>query len=182
VTYRVSAGQFATTHWVHDLEQGGGRIIGEVCHFVDSLAFVTDSEISEVHAAGYGNPQLPVQARDNVAVTLGFANGSIGSILYVADGSTRVPKERLEAFSGGRTAILNDYRTLELFGPNRKDKRGRRTQDKGHRQEIASFLRGIEHGEPPVPLVEIANVSLATFAVVESLRTGQSIRVAAPSR
>jgi predicted dehydrogenase/threonine dehydrogenase-like Zn-dependent dehydrogenase len=178
-TYRVSAGHFATTHWVHDLEQGGGRILGEVCHFVDSLAFVTDSEISEVHSAGYGDPQLPVQARDNVTVTLGFANGSIGSILYVADGSTRVPKERLEAFSGERTAILDDYRTLELFGPNRKDKRGRRTQDKGHRQEIASFLRGIERGEPPVPLAQIANVSLATLAVVESLRTGQSIRVAA---
>jgi len=130
-----------------------------------------------VHAAGYGNSHLPVQARDNVAVTLSFANGSVGSILYVADGSGRVSKERLEAFSGDRSAMLDDYRTLALFGADRNENRGSRGQDKGHRLEIDAFLRGIEQGEAPVPLGEVANVSLATLAVVESLRTGQAIRV-----
>ncbi len=158
-TYRVSAG------------------IGECCHFIDSLVFVTGSEIEEVHATGYGDSQLPVKARDNVAVTLGFANRSVGSILYVADGSGRVSKERLEAFSGGRSAILDDYRSLELFGADGKESRGGRTQEKGHRFEIDAFLRGAEQGLAPVPLGEVANVSVATLAVVESLRTGQTIRL-----
>jgi predicted dehydrogenase len=175
--YRVSAGSLAPDHWTHDLEQGGGRLIGEGCHFVDSLAYVVGSEIVEVHATGYGDPDLPVQARDNVAVTLGFKDGSVGSILYVSEGSGRVPKERVEAFSGGRTAILDDYVTLELFGPTRKERRNIRNQDKGHRLEIESFLEGVQRGEPPVPLREIANVSLATLAAVESLRAGQTIRV-----
>jgi predicted dehydrogenase len=118
-----------------------------------------------------------VQARDNVVVTLGFANGSVGSILYVADGSGRVSKERLEAFSGSRSAILDDYRSLELFGTDGKESRGGRGQEKGHRFEVDAFLRGAEQGEAPVPLGEVANVSLATLAAVESLRTGQTIRV-----
>jgi predicted dehydrogenase/threonine dehydrogenase-like Zn-dependent dehydrogenase len=175
--YRVSAGRLPADHWTHDLEQGGGRLIGECCHFIDSLVFLTGSAVEDVHARGYGNPQLPVQARDNVAVTLGFANGSVGSILYAADGSGRVPKEHLEAFSGDRSAILNDYATLDLFGPDQQESRGGRKQDKGHRSEISAFLRGVEQGEAPVPLGEVANVSLATLAVVESLRTGQTIHV-----
>jgi predicted dehydrogenase len=177
--YRVGAGRLPRDHWTHDLAQGGGRLIGEGCHFVDSLAFVAGSEIVEVHATGYGDPQLPLQARDNVAVTLGFANGSVGSILYVADGSGRVPKERVEAFSRDRTAILDDYRALELVGPTRTTKHRGRGQDKGHRLEIEAFLRGVEKGEPPVSLTEVANVSLATLAVVESLQTGQTIRITA---
>jgi predicted dehydrogenase len=176
-TYRVSAGRLPADHWTHDLEQGGGRLIGECCHFIDTLAFVTGSEIDEVHATGYGDSELPVQARDNVAVTLGFANGSVGSILYVADGSGRVPKERLEAFSANRSAILDDYRSLELFGTNGKQSRGGRGQEKGHQFEIDAFLRGAEKGQAPVPLGEVANVSLATLAAVESLRTGQTIRM-----
>jgi predicted dehydrogenase len=176
-TYRVSAGRLPPDHWTHDLEQGGGRLIGECCHFIDSLLFVTGSEIEEVHATGYGDSQLPVQARDNVAVTLGFANGSVGSILYVADGSGRVPKERLEAFSASRSAILDDYRALDLFGADGKESRGGRAQEKGHRFEIDAFLRGVEQGRTPVPLSEVANVSLATLAAVESLRTGQTIRI-----
>jgi predicted dehydrogenase/threonine dehydrogenase-like Zn-dependent dehydrogenase len=179
-TYRVSAGRLPTDHWTHDLEQGGGRLIGECCHFVDSLVFVTGSEIEEVHATGYGDSRLPLQARDNVAVTLNFANGSVGSILYVADGSSRVSKERLEAFSGSRSAVLDDYRALELFGTDGKESRGNRGQDKGHRLEIDAFLRSAEQGQAPVPLEELANVSLATLAAVESLKTGQTIRLTGP--
>ena len=176
-TYRVSAGHLPPDHWTHDLQEGGGRIIGEGCHFVDSLAFLAGSPVVEVHATGYGDPQLPVEARDNVTITLRFANGSVGSILYVAEGSGRVPKERLEGFSGGRTAILDDYRELELFEPAGNQKKSERTQDKGHQDEIAAFIRGAERGEFPVPIEEVANVSLATIAAVESLRSGRPVRL-----
>jgi polar amino acid transport system substrate-binding protein len=174
--YRVSAGRLPPDHWTYDLDEGGGRLIGEASHFVDALAFVSGSDIVSVHAAGYGGPELPMQAHDNLALTLRFANDSIGTILYVADGSRGVPKERLETFSGTRTAILDDYRTLELFGVDKKRRRAR-GQDKGHNREVQAFIRAIEGREAPIPLSVIANVSLATLAAVESLRTGQTVRV-----
>jgi predicted dehydrogenase/threonine dehydrogenase-like Zn-dependent dehydrogenase len=176
--YRVSAGALPPEHWTHDLEHGGGRLLGEGCHFVDSLAFLAGSPVSDVFATGYGAPSAPVQARDNVVVSLTFANGSTGSIAYIADGSGKVAKERLEAFAGSRTAILDDYRSLELAGAT-TERVSERTQDKGHDAEIAAFLAGIRSGVPPVALEEVANVSLATLAIVESLRTARPVRLTA---
>ena len=178
-SYRVSAGALPAEHWIHDLSQGGGRALGEVCHFVDSLAFVAGSAIESVHAAGYGRPGAPLQARENLVITLSFANGSVGGITYAADGSPRLPKERLEVFSGARTAVLDDYRKLELLGEGRRRTRRERAQDKGHAREIQVFVDAAGRGEQPVDLEEIANVSLATLAIVESLRTGRSVRLAA---
>jgi predicted dehydrogenase len=177
-SYRVSAGQLEEGHWTHDLDEGGGRVLGEVCHFIDALRFLTDADVELVHATAYGDQQRPVQARDNVAVNLTFADGSIGTILYIADGSPALPKERLEGYAADRTAILDDYRALELLGPARRLRRRRsRRQDKGHQEEVGAFLRGVECGEAPVPLDEVTNVSLATLAVVESVRTGRPVRV-----
>jgi predicted dehydrogenase/threonine dehydrogenase-like Zn-dependent dehydrogenase len=174
-TYRVSAGRLPADHWTHDLDAGGGRILGEACHFVDSLTFLAGSPVTQVSTTGYGDPTLPVQAHDNVSITLRFASQSVGSILYVSDGSGRLAKERLEAFAGTRTAILDDYRRLDLFTETGRETKKLRTQDKGHSAELQAFLVGIAAGELPVPLSEIANVSLATLAAVESLRTGQPV-------
>jgi polar amino acid transport system substrate-binding protein len=176
-SYRVSAGRLDLDHWTHDLDEGGGRLLGEGCHFVDSLRFLAGAPVERVYAVGYGAPELPVQARDNVAIELTFSNGSIGTVLYVSDGSSRVSKERIEAFAGNRTAILDDYQALELFDPAGSRKRREKRQEKGHQQEVESFLRAVEHGEPAVPVEELANVSLATLAVVESLRTGRPVRL-----
>jgi len=176
-SYRVSAGRLEKGHWIYELDEGGGRILGEVCHFIDALRFLAGADIHRVHATAYGGPQVPLQARDNVAVNLAFEDGSIGTILYVADGSPSVAKERLEAFTDDRTAILDDYRALQLLGPGRTRKAGSRRRDKGHQQEVAAFLRAVAHGEPPVALAEIANVSLATLAVVESIRTARPVQL-----
>jgi predicted dehydrogenase len=176
--YRVSAGQLDESHWTHDLDEGGGRVLGEVCHFIDSLRFLSRSDIELVHATAYGDRQRPIQARDNVSVQITFADDSIGTILYVAVGSPGLGKERLEAYANDRAAVLDDYRALELLGPKRRQKRRSRRQDKGHRAEIAAFVRAVGKGEPEVPLSEIANVSFATLAVVESMRTAQPIRIA----
>jgi predicted dehydrogenase/threonine dehydrogenase-like Zn-dependent dehydrogenase len=177
-TYRVSAGAIDPGHWVHDLRQGGGRVLGEVCHFVDSLTFLAGSPVVEVHAVGHGADGTPVQARDNVVVTLAFADGSAGSILYVAESAPGIGKERVEAFARGRVGVLDDYRTLDLHAGSEHEARNLREGDKGHRAEAEAFLAGARRGEPPVPLEELANVSLATLAVVESLRTGRPVRVA----
>ncbi|MBA3434349.1 MAG: Gfo/Idh/MocA family oxidoreductase, partial [Actinobacteria bacterium] len=175
-SYRVSAGPLPPEHWLHDLVEGGGRAVGEACHFIDSLAFLADSPIRQIYASGYGAPGSPLQSRDNLALTLTFDNGSVGSIVYAAEGSPRVPKERVELFSGSRSAVLDDYRTLELFGTRRR-RISQRAQDKGHTMELAAFLRGAEQGRPPVALDVVANVSLATLAAVESLRTGKAVRI-----
>jgi polar amino acid transport system substrate-binding protein len=176
-SYRVSAGTIPADHWIHDLAQGGGRAIGEVCHFLDCVTYLSGSHVVQVHALGYGGPELPVQAHDNLAITLLMADGSVGSIVYVADGASGVPKERFEVFSGSRTGVLDDYRSLELFDGRSSEKRAGRTQDKGHRAEIAAFVAGVKAGRDPVPVAEVENVSLASFAVVESLRTGAPVRV-----
>jgi polar amino acid transport system substrate-binding protein len=175
--YRVSAGHIDSDSWVHDLEQGGGRTLGEVCHFVDSLRFIAGSPIVRVHAVAHGRPDLPVQAWDNVVVSVAFESGSVGTIVYAAEGGPRVPKERLEVFRSGCTAILDDYRTLDLFGRSGHATKKLRTQDKGHRAEIEAFVEGVRNGQPPVPLADIENVSAATLALVESIRTGLTIEL-----
>lgn len=175
-TYRVSAGAIPESSWVHDLDQGGGRILGEVCHFVDTLTFLARSPVTQVHASGFSDTDAPAQARDNVAVTLRHANGSLGTILYVARSAPGVDKERVEAFGRAGAAILDDYRLLSLHG-TRPETIKSRAQDKGHRDEVAAFVQGLRQGRHPVPLSELDNVSLATIAAVESMLTGHPVQV-----
>lgn len=178
LSYRVSAGRIPPSHWVHDLEQGGGRLIGECCHFLDTLSFLAGSKITEVHAVGFGGPQQPLQTRDNLVITLTFESGSVGTLVYVADGSPGLPKERLEVFAGDRTVVVDDYRVLERYdGPTHSRDR-LKAQDKGHAAEVAAFVHGVRAGEHPISLDAIENVHLACFAAVDSLRTGLRTHVA----
>jgi predicted dehydrogenase len=173
--YRVSAGQIEQGSWVHDLDQGGGRAIGEACHFVDTLRFLVGKPVTAIHAIGYGQPGAPVQARDNLVISLSFADGSAGTIIYSAAGSAHLPKERLEVFRGARTAVLDDYRALELYGPLGRRTVKTRSQEKGHREEAASFIAGIRGGTVSMSLDEIANVSRASIAIAESVATGRPV-------
>jgi predicted dehydrogenase len=175
--YRVAAGSLPPTNWQHDLAVGGGRIVGEACHFVDSLAYLTGSEIDEAYAVGIADREKAIQARDNVIATLTHADGSLGSILYAADVGPGVPKERIEVHCRSRSGTLDDFRVLELYDGGRPERLRKRTQQKGHQQELDAFLAGVREGEPPVPLREVVNVSMATLAIVESLRTGRRVRV-----
>lgn len=177
--YRVAAGAVPSDNWVHDLAEGGGRAIGEGCHFVDSLAFLVDAPIVRVAAAGHGLPDLPVQAHDNLVVTLWFEDGSIGSIVYVAAGGGGLAKERIEVFAPATSAVLDDYSRLEFFGANVPKAHELRQADKGHKAEISAFVEAIRTGIPPVPIPVIANVSAATLAIVESLRTSLPIEIIA---
>jgi predicted dehydrogenase/threonine dehydrogenase-like Zn-dependent dehydrogenase len=177
LSYRVSAGRLPDDHWTHDLAQGGGRILGEVCHFVDALSFLTGHPVAGVCASGHWSASRSLQACDNLVVTLRSADRSTASLVYVAAGSPRVAKERVEGFCGTRAAVLEDYRTLDLYNVGRHDRRRPGAQDKGHRQEISAFLRAVRTGEPAIEPAEIANVTLATLAIVESLRTGRTVRL-----
>ena len=117
--YRINAGYLPPDHWVNDREQGGGRILGEVCHFVDLLMFLAASPIVEVEARTVGNSGR--YSGDNVIVSLRFANGSEGTISYLANGDRAFSKERIEVFGGGSAAVLEDFRRLELVRDGRKE-------------------------------------------------------------
>ncbi len=174
---RVNAGPLPRGHWTQDPEQGGGRILGEACHFVDLLSFLAGARPSRIFAGGA--PAFGVDTEDNFAATLEFANGAVGSLVYTSAGDRAFPKERIEVFCGERVAVLDDFRTLEIWrAGNRRVWNSRLAQDKGHRQVWEAFIRSIQDGAPsPIPAEEIFAGTRATFALRRAVRqkTGEEI-------
>ena len=165
--YRVNAGAIPQDSWIQDRDVGGGRIVGEVCHFIDLMTFLCGSLPTRVYATSlpdaYGH-------HDTVNIILDFANGSIGSVAYLANGSRSLYKERLEVSWQGCSAVLRDFRRLEIYSPKRRVYR-RASQDKGQRAMVASFLHAVSRGEaPPIAMEEAIMVSRATLCAVDSLR------------
>jgi predicted dehydrogenase/threonine dehydrogenase-like Zn-dependent dehydrogenase len=175
--YRVNAGYLPPDHWVNDREQGGGRILGEVCHFVDLLMFLVASPITEVEGRALRNSRR--YSGDNVLISIRFANGSEGTINYLANGDRSLSKERLEVFGGGAVAVLEDFRRLDLMREGtKKTIHSRWRQDKGHRGEWAAFAESVrqERGGP-IPLHELVCSTLATLRIQESVATGKQLAV-----
>ncbi|HET6177591.1 MAG TPA: bi-domain-containing oxidoreductase [Candidatus Sulfotelmatobacter sp.] len=175
--YRVNAGYLPPDHWVNDREQGGGRILGEVCHFVDLVMFLAGSPIVEVEARMIGN--VGRYSGDNVLVSLRFANGSQGTISYLASGDRSYSKERIEVFGGGAVAVLEDFRRLELVRDGRTETiHSRWRQDKGHRSEWAAFAEYVQRrSDAPIGFEEIVCTTLATLRINESAATGKPLAV-----
>jgi predicted dehydrogenase/threonine dehydrogenase-like Zn-dependent dehydrogenase len=182
IHYRVNAGYVPPDHWLNDPQQGGGRIIGEVCHFVDLLCFLTGSVPIEVETRSL--PNSAHYSNDNVLCLLRFANGSLGTISYLANGDKSFSKERIEVFGGGSVAVLEDFRRVELVrGGKKRVVHSLMRRDKGHRGEWAAFIDAIEAGkESPIPFHEIVSSMMATFALEKSRCLGQPVVVKQPSR
>ena len=174
---RVNAGPLPADHWAHDPEDGGGRLIGEGCHFVDLLSYLSGGPTVVVHALAVPHPQRPLECSDEVVATLRFGNGGVGTLVYTGGGDPRLPKERIEAFGGGLAAVLDDFRRLELSrGGKRRVTKQR--QDKGHKAELARFLAAVR-GEAEAPAVSTyLDSTRATLALVDSLRDGSAVEVA----
>lgn len=169
MTMTVNAGEIPPGHWTQNPEAGGGRIIGEGCHFIDLLSYLADSPVERVTAMMVGGG--PAVRDDKMTVLLGFGDGSIGTIHYFANGSKRYPKETLDVFSDGRVLRLDNFRETTGYGFRgfRRFKTWR--QDKGHGAEIAGFIDRVEHGgDALIPFDEIVNVTRASFAAVESAK------------
>jgi predicted dehydrogenase len=175
--YRVNAGYLPLTHWTHDPAQGGGRIIGEGCHFIDFLSFLVGAPPVSVQT--HSLPDGGRYREDNVVLTFSFPDGSLGTLTYLANGDKAFPKERVEVFCGGRAAALDDFRSLELVsGGRRVTHQSRLRQDKGHAglwQAFADALTGA--GAPPIPYAHLLGVTRASFAAVESLRSGRLVNI-----
>jgi len=177
IHYRVNAGYIPSDHWVNDPEQGGGRILGEVCHFVDFLCFLAGACPVEVQAQTVGNPGQ--YSQDNVVASLKFSNGTLGTISYLANGDKSVSKERVEVFGGGSVATLEDFRRLELVRNGHKQiTRARWAQDKGHKAEMQAFVDALlGKAPPPISFEQVVGSTLATLRLQNSCQTGQPLRV-----
>lgn len=173
--YRVNAGFIPDNHWTQDPAIGGGRIIGEACHFIDVLTFLVGAP--PVLVSAHALPNNGKYSEDNVSMTFTFADGSIGVVDYLANGDKSMPKERLEVFCGGMVAVLDDYVSLSMVKDGkRKEERG--AQDKGWRAELSAFAESIKAGkEPPIPYQQILAVTRSTFAAVESIRSKSAIEI-----
>jgi predicted dehydrogenase/threonine dehydrogenase-like Zn-dependent dehydrogenase len=175
--YRVNAGFLPLDHWLHDPEQGGGRIIGEACHFVDFLTFLIGSPPTSVQAQSL--PDLGRYHQDNAVMTFAFPDGSLGTVSYLANGDKTFPKEWVEVFVGGRIAILDDFRSLELIDHGKRHvERSRLRQDKGHQAEWEAFSSALKSGgPPPIPYKHIFGVTTATFAAMKALQNGERVDI-----
>jgi predicted dehydrogenase/threonine dehydrogenase-like Zn-dependent dehydrogenase len=167
----VNAGAIPPQHWTQDPAVGGGRIVGEACHFIDLLRFLAGSRITEFQAMSMGRTASMTTVEDKTSITLRFADGSIGSILYLANGHKAMPKERLEVFAAGRVLQLDNFRRLNAFGWPTFSGMKLWRQDKGQRACAAAFVRAVEMGAAsPIPIDEIVEVSRVSIEIAEALR------------
>lgn len=171
--YRINAGYVSGDTWIQDLEVGGGRIIGEVCHFIDYLTWLNGSLPVSVFASA-----LPDSGgrNDTVNINIAFENGSTGVVAYYANGPKSMPKEYIEVFHNGFSGVINNFKELFLFGKS-KHKKKLLNLDKGQRAMVEQFLSSIQTGIPLIPYEEIITVTQATFAVLESIKTRQAVDI-----
>lgn len=167
----VNAGSIPADHWTQDREVGGGRIIGEGCHFIDLMRFLAGSKIVSVQARRMGDTPSMKITEDKAVITLSFADGSFGTIHYLANGSSGFSKERIEVFTAGRVLQLDNFRKLKGFGWPKFNKMNLWRQDKGQKACVSAFLHAIEHGiDAPIAIEEIFEVARVSVQVAEMLR------------
>lgn len=177
VNIRVNAGFVPPDHWSQDPELGGGRLIGEACHFVDLACALVGADPVLVFATGAVKPGQPLLLNDNVCITLRFADGSVASIVYTADGAKAMPKEHVEMFGGGRCATIDDFRSVTLYEGDTGVRQVKGTQNKGQHQMLAAWVAGMRTGVGALPIGTALAVSAATIAAVESMTLGEAVPI-----
>ena len=170
MNFRVNASIIPKDHWIQKREIGGGRILGEICHFVDLMQFFAGALPNSVFASRMQS-NLETELADTLSCTISFSNGSVGTLTYVTVGDASMPKEQLEIFSGGQAAVIHDFRGATLYrgnGNNEIKKSG-----KGHREEVKAFLEAIRKGgDAPIPFAELYATTETCFAIEDSLASG----------
>jgi polar amino acid transport system substrate-binding protein len=170
--YRISAGHIPRNHWTQDPGAGGGRILGEVCHFIDLMQYMCGADPVAVSAMCIATSNHEVKADDNVVISLRFADGSVGSIGYFAEGAKSMPKEQLEVLGAGRSGVLENFQAVRLWSG--RGSRRVRCSGKGHADEVKAFLDGIGSGKPPIAWRSQLATTLATLRVLDALASGRT--------
>lgn len=174
IVYRVNAGFIPNTSWVCQPEHGG-RIIGEVCHFIDCLVFLTNAMPLQIFAQAISSSNSVALNQDTVSIQIKFSDGSIGTINYFANGDSSFPKEYCECFSEQSIAIMNNFSSLELYKGG-SAKKMKFDGKKGHKEEIEATINAIKQGgDMPISFKEIYAVTKATFLAVQSIEKGSVI-------
>jgi predicted dehydrogenase/threonine dehydrogenase-like Zn-dependent dehydrogenase len=170
----MNAGNIPASVWVHDMKVGGGRILGEACHYVDLISYLTGSKVESVLMSAMGTN--PADETDNAVIILKYENGSQGVINYFANGHKSYSKERIEVYSQGRTLIVDNFRKLSAYGF--KSGGFSKSQDKGHTEQFRLFIESLKQGgKELIPFDSVMNTTFATLATLESLKTGNWVKV-----
>lgn len=177
LNYRINAGVIPKDGWIQDREIGGGRIVGEVCHFIDTCSFLIGSEPVTVSASCVRKDDQSIPDEDNVNILINYANGSTATIGYYAYGNRQLPKEYIELFASGIAMQMNDFRELTIFCGNKKERSKSSNQDKGFANEFAAFREAIRSGIPSIPFASICATTRTAFKVLESLRTNTVVKI-----
>jgi len=172
IVIRVNSGKMPIDHWVNDPVIGGGRVIGEACHFIDLAMFLADSNITSITAEFMKDMH---ELNNTVVVNMKMANGSIASLNYFTNGNKSVKKESIEVFSDGTIAAIDDFKSVKVFG-SKVSKINYRKQDKGHSTCVQLFLKAVKEGKPaPISFDEIYFSTLCTFKINQSIRENRKI-------
>lgn len=178
MTYRVNAGFISDDHWVHDPAVGGGRLLGEACHFIDFFHFITGSEATQISVNNISGHLGKYRADDNLCLTLAFRDGSVGTIIYTAKGSKAFSRERFEVFGEDSVAVIEDFRRAQIVQGDRTRKISKFSMDMGYKAELEFFVHAT--GNPstfPKLFKSYAASTRTTLRAAESYRTGQTIKV-----
>jgi predicted dehydrogenase/threonine dehydrogenase-like Zn-dependent dehydrogenase len=183
ILYRVNAGRIPKDHWVQDAQEGGGRIIGEVCHFIDLMQFWTEARPVSVFAESVGSQSEQIIPADSVFITLRFADGSNGCVAFLSEGDSGLTKERVEIFGAGATFVIDDFRRASAYKNGREEQVSLRSQDKGQGEQVKRVCASVQEGAvAPITLDELVATSRATFRAVDSLRVGERISLESGER
>ena len=177
INYRVNAGIIPKDVWIQDRTIGGGRIIGEVCHFIDTCSYLTSSDVVSVFATTVTKEDKSIPDEDNVNIVLNYANGSTATIGYYAYGDTTMPKEYIELFGNGVSMSMTDFRELIIYSGGKSKKEKSANQDKGFVNEFKAFKDSVKSGESAISFESIYNTTKTTFKILESIRTGNVEKV-----
>lgn len=178
VNIRVNAGFIPADHWIQDPQAGGGRMIGEGCHFIDLASALVGSNVKTVYAVGSAKPEKSALLNDNLCLALSFEDGSVANITYTADGAKAMAKEYVEVFGGGRSAAIDDFKVVRLYtGDGGANELKLGVQDKGQKAMITAWLGGLKSGTPCVDYDCLMATSLATVLAVESMTVGMPLAV-----
>ncbi|MBF0276781.1 MAG: bi-domain-containing oxidoreductase [SAR324 cluster bacterium] len=176
--YRVNSGHIPNSSWLHESNEGGGMLVGEMCHFVDLMQFLAASAPVKVYAHALSLQNQTIADQDNLLVTVSFANGSAGTLCYNTIGDKAASKERLELYGSNMTAVLDDFRLLQITKNGKAQRQKAVNQDKGQERQIKATVRAfLEKGTSPIPFSELISGMRVIFAARQSLVLGQPVTI-----